>query len=223
MSSTPSSNLTFLNAVLNSEMATDGTKTSTAVEFPRSVDLGGDANLLVGPKGCQVRIRVCKALLCFASKYFNTLFSVNFSEGGLAEQGQDIILEEDEPDAVVNLCKILHMQYTWPKPMRPKELLHLGIVADKYGCVKAIHLTLEALFPRLHGLKPDPWEVRDLIVAAYLLDHPERFNKYTHGMLTGNSKSLTEIALSEMSQRIPTAAWCKCTRRLSSYLRTTLT
>lgn len=47
------------------------------------------------------------------------------------EAGQDVVFNEDEPDAVVNLLKILHMQYTWPKPMAPLELVALAIVTDK--------------------------------------------------------------------------------------------
>jgi hypothetical protein len=188
-------------------MATNGTQDTTAVEFPRSVDLGGDANLLVGPKGSQVRIRVCKALLCFASKYFNALFSSKFSEGGLAEQGQDVMLGEDEPDAVVNLCKILHMKYTWPTPMNPKELLHLAIVADKYDCVKAIHLAVQPLF-RTGTFSCDCWGARDLIVASYLLGHPRYFCEYTKMMLAHYSYPLAEIGVSEVGRRIPISTRC---------------
>lgn len=130
-----SSNMPFLNALLNSTMATNASANTTKVTFLRSVDLGGDTNIVAGVAGCQVRLRVSKALLSFASTYFSALFRHNFKEGGIAVQGGDIVLEEDEPDALVNLCKILHMQYTAPRPMSPTELLHLAIVADKYGCV----------------------------------------------------------------------------------------
>ena len=188
-------------------MATNGIQDTTAPALPRIVDLGGDANLLVGPNGCQVRIRVCKALLCFASKYFNALFSGNFSESVFEGQGQDVPLEEDEPDAVVNLCKILHMKYTWPASMTPKELLHLAIVADKYDCVKALQLSVQSLFPR-SKLTCDAWGVRDLIVASYLLDHPEWFQKYTKILIGSYTQPLSEIGLSEMGQRVPMAVWC---------------
>lgn len=190
-------------------MATQNNQNTATIAFPRNVDLGGDVSLVIGPEGCQVRIRVLKALLSFSSKYFNALFSRNFQEGGLAEQGGDVVLAEDEPDALVNLCKILHMQYTWPKPMSPREILHLGIVADKYECVQAIHLTLDALFPRIARTMHGCWEMRDLIVAAYLLDYPDMFNRYTYKMSMSYTKPLSEVALGEMSQRIPIAVWCK--------------
>jgi hypothetical protein len=94
MSSTPSSNLTFLNAVLSNTMTTDGSQSTTAVHFPKSVDLGGDANLLVGPKGCQVRIRplLCfasKSVLCFASKYFNAQCSSPPNSSKLVSRSKD--------------------------------------------------------------------------------------------------------------------------------------
>ena len=191
-------------------MTTDGSQSTTAVQLPRLVDLGGDVNLLVGPQGCQVRIRVCKPLLSFASQYFNALFSGQFSEGGLAERGQDVMLEEDEPDAVVNLCKILHMKYTWPTPMNPKELLHLAIVADKYDCVEAIHLAVQPLFPT--GRFPGGcWAARDMIVASYLLDHPHYFSIYTKMMLARYSYPLAEIGMSEVGRRIPISTWRKYT------------
>ena len=170
----------------------------------KTVDLGGDTNLLVGPAGCQVRIRVLKTLLSLASKYSCDLFSQGFM------QGDDVVLDEDEPDAMVNLCKILHMQYTAPKPMNSKELLHLGIVAEKYGCVKAIRLAVEPLFPTdTKSWTIDLWATRDLVVAAYLLDHGPMFSTYNCIIFTRYTHSLAEVALSEVGQRIPIAAWRK--------------
>jgi hypothetical protein len=131
--------------------------------------------------------------------------------------GEDVVLAEDEPDALVNLCKILHMQYTAPKPMTSTELLHLGIVADKYGCVKAIQLAVEALFPtnlNFYTITMGVVATRDLVVAAYLLDHAAMFDQYTRIIFTCHSHSLAVIALSETGQRMPVAAWRKCNRRM---------
>lgn len=187
--------------------------------------------------------------MCLASSYFNALFRHDFKESGTAAQCRDIVLlvrlldvnpishmmitiadsgrvrvlmyeQEDEPDALVNLCKILHMQYTWPKPMNSTELLHLGIVADKHSCVKAIHLAIEALFP-VDIAKLDCNATRDLIVAAYLLDHASLFNTYTNLILTAYLDPLTDLAFSEIGRRIPVRAWCKFTRYLHAALQLT--
>ena len=116
---------------------------------PTDVDLGGDVNLLVGPPGCQTRLHVSKALLSMVSSYSRVMFSSNFREGASATVGEDIKLTEDEPYAAINLLKILHMNYTAPKPMGSLELLHVAIVADKWDCAKAIYLTLDGLAPAL--------------------------------------------------------------------------
>ena len=147
---------------------------------PKYVDLGGDVNLLVGPQGCKVRLRVSRPLLSLASKYFRALFNPKFSEAKVVEEGKDIMLIEDEPEAVTNLVKILHMQYTWPRPMSPLEVLALSVVADKYGCVKALNLSTEALFPRDVGSKRlNSMTMLNLATAAYLLDQPKFFFIYT--------------------------------------------
>ena len=200
--------LSIVNAILDSDMAAEDPDHTPSVQSPRDVDLGGDANLLVGPQGCQVRIRVCKALLSFASSYFNSLFSDKFKESQSVGQGNDIVLEEDEPDAVVNLCKIFHMKYTWPKPMHSNELLQLAIVADKYDCVKAIALAIESLFPQ--GVFTCSGSgARDLVVAAYLLDHPYNFTECSKCLLGLCSLPLSKIGDSQIGQRVPLQAWCK--------------
>ena len=155
-------------------------------------------------------INVSKALLSYASDYFKTLFSNKFSEGHLAELDSNIELEEDEPEAVVNLCKILHMKYTGLRPMGATELLRLAIVADKYMCVEAIGLAADALFPtETKGMACEP--VRDLVVAAYLLDQPAHFRRCTKAIMTDYTKSFATVALSEEGQRVPATVWRKYT------------
>lgn len=91
--------------------------------------------------------------------------------------------------------------------MSSLQLLHLAIVSDKYGCVKAINLTLDALFPKeIKGLYAS--SMRDLVVASYLLDHPSLFWKFTNSIFADYTEPLVEIAFSEMGQRVPALAWC---------------
>jgi len=173
---------------------------------PKDVDLGGDVSLIFGVKGCQVRIKVQKALLFMVSTYFRALFSPGFSEGNTA--GADIELDEDEPDAIVNLMKILHMQYTWPIPMTALELVSLAVVADKYDCVKAIQLSLGNLFPSI----PESFTAKDMVklaAAAYLFDNPHFFRACTFKLLISYPDSVKDFARLETAQHIPLQAWCK--------------
>lgn len=222
MSDAASPDVTAVKAETDNDNDSAAVANEVAAEatIPRLVDLGGDTDLLAGPEGCQVRIRVCKALLSFASAYFKALFNHSFKENNAVDQGADIVLKEDEPDALVNLCKVLHMKYTWPKPMNPTELLHLAIVADKYSCVEAIRLAAEPLFPTaLTSDTTKSTDTRDLMVASFLLDHAYFFNTYSMVMLMLFSDPLPEMALAGVGQRIPIAAWLQLESRRAEVLR----
>lgn len=187
-------------------MPTDNSHEGDMPKSPRDVDLGGDISLLCGPVGCQVRLRASKALLCIASPYFHAMFK-GFSESAATENGRDIELNEDEPDAVANLLKILHMKYTSPRPMSALELVALAIVADKYDCVTALSLSVDALCPRDVPDRRKAGDMVNLIAASYLLDHPLSFNKYTKCLIMDFSESMMDLARFEMVQRVPSLVW----------------
>jgi len=171
----------------------------------RDVDLGGDVSLIFGVKGCQVRIKAQKALLSMVSTYFRALFGAGFSEGNTP--GSEVELDEDEPDAIVSLMKILHMQYTGPMPMTALELVSLAVVTDKYDCVKAVRLSLDALFPAATARLLPVTDMVKLAVAAYLLDYPTLFTKTTFNLTVSYSASCSKLAELDIAQRIPLQAW----------------
>ena len=112
------------------------------------------------------------------------MLSPHFKEGStlFAQSKVSISLPEDDPDAMVILCKALHMRFD----MRAEEisaatLLKIGVVADKYDCSLGL------------GVLPHYWNNQQmptatdktrsqLFVASYLLKEPEMFQRLGHDL-----------------------------------------
>lgn len=173
------------------------------------VDLGGDVTILVGPEEGQARIKVSKALLSLVSKYFATLFGNTFKEGDIAAAGKEVLLKDDGAKAFVMLCKILHMRFPLPgQPLTAREVLDLAIVADKYGCVQALSLSLRSLFPDKATSGGTTFQdMGKFMCAAYLLDHAHLFQKFTRAIMADYTEPFTELALTDMGKHLPMTIW----------------
>lgn len=181
---------------------------STMASDPEEIDLGGDVYVLVGHEGSQIRLKVLSSLLALVSQYFRTLFGSRFNEGEESAQGKDITLQDDDAQAFTLLCRIIHMQYALPKQaLGPDELLSLAIVADKYGCVQPLTLTLNSIFPAISSIVTFG-DACDLASAAYLLDHPMLFQQLTHSLIYDHANSIMEATSAACGAHIPIHAWC---------------
>lgn len=153
-------------------------------EFIDEIDLNGDTWLSIrqAPNGrIAKRVRVSRALLSFASPYFRVLFGPRFLEGPAADNGKDIEMLEEKTLSFVTLMQVLHMRSDFGG-LTVAGSLHFAMVVDKYDCTKAIKLSLGSLLPV--GL--DFCFISalcDLINAAYLLDSPQLFTRYTADMV----------------------------------------
>ena len=191
-------------------MATIKDATRPLQQEVETVDLGGDVTLLVGCGDSHVRLRVSGALLSLVSKYFATLFSATFKEGGDAASGVPIILAEDYSTAVTMLCKILHMQHELLfLPLLPKQLLDLAIAADKYDCVKPLALSPKSIFPEDGAGNGDFTDVVNLVCASYLLDQPQLFQHFTRSMVKDHTTPFDDLASSSTGQLVPMGVWCE--------------
>lgn len=177
---------------------------------PQKLDLGGDTTLIVGQDGSKMRVLVDKKLLTGYSQYFKTLFGSDFSEGTAAIHGEDIVLKDDDPKDMALLLEILHRRYDSDMGLTPPELIALGIVADKYECTLALHSFTEFLFaPYPSTSELDCNVMCDLAVAAYLLDLPVHFERYTKSLILESDTPLSSLGLSDNGQLIPVSAWRK--------------
>ena len=89
------------------------------------------------------------------------------------------MLIEDEPEAVTNLVKILHMQYTWPRPMSHWRCLP-SLCGGQVWVRESPQLEHGSLVSRDVGSKRlNSMTMLNLATAAYLLDQPKFFFIYT--------------------------------------------
>ncbi|KAF2431250.1 hypothetical protein EJ08DRAFT_193337 [Tothia fuscella] len=99
---------------------------------------------------------------------------------------------------MINLCRIVHLQYhhmpefeialSGSLEVIAKEvsfMVNLAIASDKYGCASSLRSAVEMTFRRFFELdcsKSSYWA--QLLVAAYLLDDAYAFKKITNRLLT---------------------------------------
>ncbi|USW55680.1 Putative SKP1/BTB/POZ domain superfamily protein [Septoria linicola] len=84
----------------------------------------------------KTKIIVSSAILRQGSAVFNTMLAPKFKEGTfLAAFSQvDIPLPDDDCEALITLCKLLHLHDIVKEKQSPNQILQLAILADKYDC-----------------------------------------------------------------------------------------
>ena len=115
------------------------------------LDPDGDAILQVGENpthqsndegsGCALQIRISTKLLAMSSPVFKAMLSGRFAEGQLPftkENPPSLVLPEDDPDAVLNYCKIIHHAQDAQFPLPFGALCDLAVLGDKYDCNQAL-------------------------------------------------------------------------------------
>lgn len=115
------------------------------------------------------------------------------------------MLKDDPAAGHLILCKVLHLQYDLPKPLRAQQLYAWAEVAEKYDCTNAISLTLDASFSTEDLQSPSFRDIITLTASAYRLDHRGIFRSYNRVlMLRGTGKPWT---FAECLPFLPTMAW----------------
>ena len=117
------------------------------------LDPDGDAILKVGENptnqskdrdegsDCALQIRVSTKLLAMSSPVFKVMLDGRFAEGQLPfskENPQSIVLPEDDHDAVLSYCKIVHHAQDAQFPVSFEALCNLAVLSDKYACNQAL-------------------------------------------------------------------------------------
>ena len=113
-----------------------------------------------------------------ASVAFQTMFAIATTAAGTATKTV-FPLPDDDGDAVYILCNILHLRNDkLPTNLMPDLLCKLALLCKKYQCVVAAGRATLQWFDRLHASK-DPGDLWKIIEAAYLLDEPMFFARFT--------------------------------------------
>lgn len=91
-----------------------------------------DLTLIVGENPIH-RFKVSRNTLCMASSVFKAMLSRNFIEA----QKDEIELEDDDPDALLIILRIVHLKFSEVKRSfeYQSQLVQVAVVCDKYDLV----------------------------------------------------------------------------------------
>ncbi len=112
--------------------------TGSANKQPANPDEGDSLEAKVS----YMRIRVSAKALTLASGVFHVMLNGSFVEAQLelsSENPPTLTLPDDDPTAMLNLCRIIHYAPGIHKFIEGYELLHgIVVLCDKYACVEPL-------------------------------------------------------------------------------------
>lgn len=129
------------------------------------------------------------------------MLSPHFKEGSTlsAQSKVSIPLPEDDPDAMVILCKALHMRFDMrAEEISAETLLKIGVVADKYDCSLGLGVLPHYWINQQMSTANDKTRAQ-LFVASYLLKEPEMFQRLGYELQMKNAGRV-DIVLQEQHQ-----------------------
>ena len=154
------------------------------------------------------KLLVSSKALSLASPVFKKLFGPHFIEGSQisAKKPGSTTLSEDNAEAMVALCQIIHHQpfkAAYDPPLRFMDTL--AIIADKYDCVPALAPWSASWLHVKLRLEPSGLEVGRLLFSAFLFNDPVIFQQVTKSMVyslpTSEYKSLRSLWSEEIGPK----------------------
>lgn len=176
----------------------------------------GDVFFMLDP---ETRTRVSSALLSCASPVFTTMLNGNFKEGQIpksAENPAEIAIQDDDHEAFIFLCNLLHFRHNATRVLDNQEptilaekLVRLAIAVDKYDCVDAFRLIGEGLLSRC-ARETLPFVGMALLAsAAYLLQSRWYFALFTRRLILRYNESFTTLHQNLYGDILPTRTICE--------------
>ncbi|OAL36120.1 hypothetical protein AYO20_04534 [Fonsecaea nubica] len=155
-----------------------------------------------------LRIRVCSKLMTMCSPVFKAMLNGPFREGRLplnAAEPPILKLPDDEPVAMVELCKILH--HKWDTHVFPFCALATAVAADKYGCATITRSWFrhQFLWKMATGGAYSRLGLAQLVVISYVLDDVEAFYSFSIQAYKRwrTKKDENDAFVSEISSSLP--------------------
>lgn len=193
------------------------------------LDPDGDAILKVGENptnqskdrdegsGCALQIRISTKLLAMSSPVFKVMLDGRFAEGQLPFSKEDppsVVLPEDDPDAVLNYCKIIHHAQDAQFPVSFGALCNLAALSDKYACNQALSgwfraqlsecFTPEGVVLTNSALAKGGLTLSGLIGLSYLFGDARIFYRATSSFLRHVPRNDTQELLAQTpGERLP--------------------
>lgn len=132
---------------------------------------------------CSIGLRVSSHALSLASAVFKAKFATqaqqHLQNDEEAAPYTTLVLPEEDGDAMVLLCNILHLRNDkLPTRLLPNLLRRLGTLACKYECIVAAGRATVQWFDTLY-FATDPGNLWEIIEAAHIWDEATFFARFT--------------------------------------------
>ena len=133
------------------------------------LDPHGDVILIVPSATGLARFHINSSVLCLGSPVFRAMFGVDSRfrerEALVKREGNnlpplEISLEDDDPNALAVVLRVLHLQNNWaPKSLQPEKLYQIAVLCDKYDVQDSLDYWLVKWIPeKFEGTIPvDKW------------------------------------------------------------------
>ncbi|KAK5734723.1 hypothetical protein LTR17_008653 [Elasticomyces elasticus] len=125
------------------------------------------------------RLRVSAGSLTTGSSVFKAMLGPHFKEGRQLASSAiaiGITLPDDDPEAMIMLCRALHLQLVaMPEVLTPAALLALSVVTDKYDCRGTLRFASEIWIRNALPMAA-PLDLINLLIAAYMFQQAKVFN-----------------------------------------------
>ena len=160
----------------------------------------GDMVIKVGKDEGARLVRVHKAFLKLGSDVFRAMLSNRFAEGGRTyTEIIPLILEDDDPDAFIKLCKVLHHQIRKEEDLKLQDLPGLAVISDKYRATAATKPILASMLGPFFGPKVatdfEPTimtlgiDLGDIIAISCIIDDAQLFWRTTRSAIAWSDGS----------------------------------
>lgn len=141
------------------------------------------------PNGDQARFQVSSSVLCLASPVFRAMLSLDsgfheavvLSKRDASKEPLEIAFEDDDPNAMAVVLRILHYKHYWiPKSLTPERLYDVAIICDKYDLVQALETWLGRWTPTSFSdtITPDKW-----LFIAWVLGQEQEFHRLSQALM----------------------------------------
>jgi len=170
--------------------------------------LAEEPDLVLLCRGTELLVSSQK--LAAASPVFSAMFQPNFMEGRELHAAMGpalpvITLPDDPILSIKALCRAVHHSHTDHLPLNSEAVLAFAVTVDKYQCAQSIRAASFNLLEKLPANElpfdlnlddDEPGPKALMTQAAYLLDSPEHFQRYTHALVLSGRWSILGHGLS---------------------------
>ena len=154
----------------------------------------GDVILVVDQDAAQKKLRVHSFALSMASKVFAAMFGSQFAEGQRLNSTypKDVPLPEDDADAMVTICSVLHYRYELIKDhLNIDTIYDIAVCADKYEFTGALKPSFQIWMSKTGDVRrTEP--LLKAMTAAYIFDDADIFHDISRSLVEHSSDDYAE-------------------------------